>query len=159
MAELQGVVVPRVIQAPRYQMRPERWLQVRGVLANALDVAPADRLAVLDRACSSDPELRTALEELLPSKDTLNRLYDLPMASTLATIVRAGDEPEPASDAPPLAAGTKVGPYEISLVGPHLGEASGYGITLSKCARSCTGINIPIKYSIHGYILLDFHEA
>ena len=97
-------------------MGPERWLQVRDVLAGALDVAPADRPAVLDRACSSDPLLRSALDEALPSEDTLHRLYDLPMASTLATIVRAGDEREPASDAPPLAPGTKVGPYEIIRV-------------------------------------------
>lgn len=113
-------------------MRPERWLQVRDVLANALDVAPADRLAVVDRACSSDPQLRTALEDVLPSKNTLNRLYDLPMASTLATIVRAGGEREPVSDAPALAAGTKVGPYEIIRV---LGSGGMGRVYLARDAR------------------------
>ena len=132
MAELQGFVVPRVIQAPRDQMRPERWLAVKDVLASALDVAPADRVAVLDRACSSDPQLRTALDEVLPSGDSLHRLYDLPMATTLATIVRAGDEREPASDAPPLAAGTMVGPYEIIRV---LGSGGMGRVYLARDAR------------------------
>ncbi len=132
MAELQGFVVPRVIHALRDQMRPERWLQVKDVLANALDVAPADRVAVLDRACSRDPELRSALDEVLPSRDTLHRLYDLPMASTLATIVRAGDVREASSDAPPLAAGTRVGPYEVIRV---LGSGGMGRVYLARDAR------------------------
>ncbi len=132
MAELQGFVVPRVFKASRDQMGPERWLQVRDVLAGALDVAPADRPAVLNRACSSDPQLRSDLDEALPSEDTLHRLYDLPMASTLATIVRAGDEREPASDAPPLAAGTMVGPYEIIRV---LGSGGMGRVYLARDAR------------------------
>ena len=132
MAELQGFVVPRVSKASRDHMGPERWLQVRDVLAGALDVAPADRPAVLDRACSSDPLLRSDLDEVLPTEETLHRLYDLPMATTLATIVRAGDEREPASDAPPLAAGTKIGPYQIIRV---LGSGGMGRVYLARDAR------------------------
>ena len=132
MAELQGFVVPRVIHTPRDQMGPERWLQVKDALANALDVAPADRPGHPGSRLFKRSELRSALDEALPSRDTLNRLYDLPMASTLATIVRAGDDREPASDAPPLAAGTCVGPYEIIRV---LGSGGMGRVYLARDAR------------------------
>jgi hypothetical protein len=31
-------------------------------------------------------------------------------------------------------------------------------VVAKRCLRSCTGIKFPIKYSIVGYILLDFYE-
>jgi len=46
-------------------MTPERWQELRNVLYDALQVAPADRPAFLDRACASDSALRQELESLL----------------------------------------------------------------------------------------------
>lgn len=48
-------------------MTPERWRQIREVLAQALDLAPGERAPFLDRACSSDPSLRQEVETLLAS--------------------------------------------------------------------------------------------
>jgi hypothetical protein len=39
------------------RMTPERWQQVKKVLAGALEKAPGDRRAYLDEACP-EPELR-----------------------------------------------------------------------------------------------------
>ena len=50
-------------------MTPERWLQVKGVLHEALDRAPADRAAFLDEACAGDDPLRREVESLLLSSD------------------------------------------------------------------------------------------
>jgi eukaryotic-like serine/threonine-protein kinase len=50
-------------------MKPERWQQAREVLADALELKPEDRPAFLDRACSSDHELRREVERLLSSSD------------------------------------------------------------------------------------------
>ena len=94
-------------------MQPDRWLHVQHVIANVLDVAPADRVAVLDTACSDDPELRSTLNGLLPPGGALRRLFEVPMAPTLATIVRAGDTAERPPEVSLLAAGTRIGPYEI----------------------------------------------
>ena len=94
-------------------MQPDRWLHVQHVIANVLDVAPADRVAVLDTACSDDPELRSTINGLLPPGGDLRRLFEVPMAPTLATIVRAGDTTERPLEVPLLAAGTRIGPYEI----------------------------------------------
>ena len=45
-------------------MTPERWQQVRAMLAGALERAPADRAAYLDQV-SIDPSLRREVESLL----------------------------------------------------------------------------------------------
>ena len=46
-------------------MTPERWEQIRDVLEKALELAPDERSAYLDGACSSDPSLRREVEVLL----------------------------------------------------------------------------------------------
>jgi serine/threonine protein kinase/Tol biopolymer transport system component len=48
-------------------MTPERWQQIRGVLEEALELAPEQRSAFLQRNCSSDPSLRQEVETLLAS--------------------------------------------------------------------------------------------
>ncbi len=50
-------------------MTPERWQQIRNVLEKALELAPEQRSAFLDRAGSSDPSLRQEVEVLLASGD------------------------------------------------------------------------------------------
>ena len=48
-------------------MTPERWQQIRGVLEEALELAPEQRSAFLQRNCSADPSLRQEVETLLAS--------------------------------------------------------------------------------------------
>lgn len=48
-------------------MSPERWQQVKGVLQEALELAPEQVPAFLDRACSTDHSLRRDVESLLSS--------------------------------------------------------------------------------------------
>jgi len=48
-------------------MTPERWQQVKAVLQEALELAPEQRPAFLDSACSSDHSLRGEVESLLSS--------------------------------------------------------------------------------------------
>ena len=48
-------------------MTPERWQQIRGVLEEALELAPERRSAFLQRNCSADPALRQEVETLLAS--------------------------------------------------------------------------------------------
>ena len=45
--------------------RFERWLEVKRIFEEALEVAPEERSAFLERACGGDPELRREVEELL----------------------------------------------------------------------------------------------
>ena len=48
-------------------MTPERWHEIRGVLEEALELAPEQRSAFLQRNCSADPSLRQEVETLLAS--------------------------------------------------------------------------------------------
>jgi serine/threonine protein kinase len=83
-------------------MTPERWQQVQNVLEKALELAPGERSAFLDRACSSDPSLRHEVETLLASSDGVRSSF-LQSSSTLRVT---------------LTPGTKLGEYEVkSLVG------------------------------------------
>ncbi|HEX4468502.1 MAG TPA: serine/threonine-protein kinase, partial [Gemmatimonadaceae bacterium] len=50
-------------------MTPERWLQVKGVLHEVLNRAPADRAAYLNDRCAGDGALRREVESLLLSND------------------------------------------------------------------------------------------
>jgi len=82
-------------------MTPERWQQIRDVLAKALELAPDERSAFLNRACSSDRSLRREVETLLASSDDVRSSF---LQSSAPRVT--------------LTAGTKLGEYEVkSLVG------------------------------------------
>ena len=56
-------------------MTPERWQQIRDVLAEALEITPAKRAAFLDGACSSDDSLRQEVESLLSSSNNIRSTF------------------------------------------------------------------------------------
>jgi len=56
-------------------MTPERWQQVKGVLHQALELAPDERSAFLDSACSTDHSLRRDVESLLSSSDDVRSSF------------------------------------------------------------------------------------
>jgi serine/threonine protein kinase/tetratricopeptide (TPR) repeat protein len=82
-------------------MTPERWQQIRDVLGKALELAPGERSAFLNRACSSDQSLRQEVETLLASSDDVRSSF---LQSSAPRVT--------------LTAGTRLGEYEVkSLVG------------------------------------------
>jgi len=56
-------------------MTQERWQQVCDLLEQALELAPQQRPALLDRACGSDPSLRQEVEVLLASSDRVRSSF------------------------------------------------------------------------------------
>ena len=46
-------------------MKPDRWRKIDEVFEAALDVAPSERAAFLDKACGSDRDLRREVEKML----------------------------------------------------------------------------------------------
>jgi len=82
-------------------MTPERWEQIREVLEKALELAPGERSAFLEQACTSNPSLRREVETLLTSSDDVRSSF---LESTPLRVT--------------LAAGTMLGEYEVkSLLG------------------------------------------
>jgi Tol biopolymer transport system component len=77
-------------------MTPERWREVRDLLAEALQLKQEDRPKYLDRACASDRELRREVDRLLSSSDAARSSF-LESAPSHVT----------------LSPGTKLGDYEV----------------------------------------------
>jgi serine/threonine protein kinase len=76
-------------------MTPERWQEIKGVLEQALELAPEKRSAFLDR-CSPDPDVRKEVETLLLSSDDVRSSF-LESSTLHVTLIP----------------GTKLGDYEV----------------------------------------------
>jgi eukaryotic-like serine/threonine-protein kinase len=84
---------------------PERWQRVKPILADAFERPASERPGFLDDACGADAALRAELEALLAA-DARRAAVDEPAARLLlGTGARAA--------APALAAGARLGPYEV----------------------------------------------
>jgi serine/threonine protein kinase/Tol biopolymer transport system component len=69
-------------------MTPERWQKLSNVLYQALELAPGDRSAFLDRACASDTALRREIESLLSASDDMKSSFL--KSSSLAMTIKPG---------------------------------------------------------------------
>ncbi len=84
------------IEEVRGIVTPERWQEVKNVLAAALERAPGERPAYLDQACG-EPDLRREVESLIAAHEQ----------------GQSGFLAQPAIGTNELAIGSRLGPYEI----------------------------------------------
>jgi eukaryotic-like serine/threonine-protein kinase len=87
-------------------LSPERWQQVKELLATALEMDPAARTAYLDRACANDPPLRSDLDRFLAADQKAG--LEFLNTPAHATEIMEGSE----QNASPRV-GRRVGPYQI----------------------------------------------
>jgi serine/threonine-protein kinase len=87
-------------------MTPERWQQVEQLLQAALKCEPAERVALLERECATDPGLREEVESLLSSAQQTKGFLDENAAVDAALLLT--DEQPTAK----LLRG-RIGPYSI----------------------------------------------
>jgi hypothetical protein len=84
---------------------PERWQKVEQLLDQALELAPADRAAFLDRSCCGDAALRAEVERLLAASEGAASFLEEPGPAYAAPLVsRVQGTP---------GSGQRLGPYEI----------------------------------------------
>ena len=70
-------------------LTPGQWQRLEELYHAALAVSPADRAALLDRACSDDDVLRRAIDELLDSdSNTVGFLDGSPAQPALEELAR-----------------------------------------------------------------------
>lgn len=55
-----------------------RWIRIKGIVADAIDLAPESRPAWVERACDGDPALRSEVEALLQAHDRAGSFLDAP---------------------------------------------------------------------------------
>ena len=82
-------------------MTPERWQQVKFVLASALERGPEERSRFLAEACGGDAELRRQVDSLIRAE-----AHDLIPTEPTAL-------PRASTQRPRLEAGDRLGPYEV----------------------------------------------
>jgi serine/threonine protein kinase len=92
-------------------MTPERWQEIKNVLAQALEFKPVERAAFLDRSCSADASLRREVELLLASDEAVSTefLNKSPGLAPHTSPNTDGSSAEPAD----VWMGRRVGPYKI----------------------------------------------
>jgi len=94
--------------APRPATAAEDWPRVRDLLRAVLEKPSAERSAFLDEACGVDTALRRSVEALLAAHEEAGDFLESPTeVDRLAADVLGGEA------APALAAGSRVGRYEI----------------------------------------------
>jgi serine/threonine protein kinase/tetratricopeptide (TPR) repeat protein len=81
---------------------PERWQQIKIVLAGALDREDGDRTVFLDGICREDADLRREVESLLATERELGDFIEIPVFRI-----------HPEGSGPPLAVGQRIGAYRI----------------------------------------------
>ena len=87
-------------------MTPERWGQIKDVLATALELTPAERAGYLDKSCAGDNLLRRDVEVLLQREQKANTdfLSQTFLAETVVALLPEEENPW---------IGRRVGAYQI----------------------------------------------
>jgi len=90
---------------------PDRWQAIEPLLKEALELPRERRAAFLEEACSGDPGLLAAVEELLRADSEAGAFLGAPVdlaALALPSDAEGGTTPDPA-----FVAGTAIGPYRL----------------------------------------------
>jgi len=105
MGDSARVVAPR-IEKGLEQVTPERWQEVKKVLAAALEQPPGERIAYLDEVCA-EPEMRREVESLLVAHDQADSSFMERPTIAAPRSAQSGASKET------LKTGATLGPYEI----------------------------------------------
>jgi serine/threonine protein kinase/formylglycine-generating enzyme required for sulfatase activity len=85
-------------------MTSERWEEIDKLLETTMELAPKERAAFLDEACSGDSQLRHRIETLLASLDQAESFMEAPPAEAAESLIASPGE---------LSLGQSVAHYEI----------------------------------------------
>jgi len=92
-------------------MTPERWQHVQDLFHHALDLAPEERTAFLNKACD-DPTLHADVEALLAADSAPPSIFETARQQT-QTLHTEDEVSGLTQDAPPTRVGHRIGPYRL----------------------------------------------
>jgi serine/threonine protein kinase len=75
-------------------MATERWQQIKEIFHSALERAPAERTAFLDRTCAGDEAIRSEVESLIAAHEKEGSFIDSPAYEVAAAWLAEDDEPD-----------------------------------------------------------------
>jgi Tol biopolymer transport system component len=75
-------------------MATERWQQIKEIFHSALERAPAERTAFLDRTCAGDEAIRSEVESLIAAHEKEGSFIDSPAYEVAASWLAEDDEPD-----------------------------------------------------------------
>jgi serine/threonine-protein kinase len=90
----------------------DRFRRADAIFDAALDIAPGDRAAFVDRACGDDPELRDDVERLLRAHAKSEAFLGTPATDFVAPLLRHALEAT-SDEAPCPSTPSRIGPYRI----------------------------------------------
>ena len=90
-------------------MKSDSWERVTGLFEAALELAPADRRAFLEKACPGQDELQQQVKELLANHEEAEANGFLAQAPVSSLLKQRGTE----TDSMGLASGTDLGHYRL----------------------------------------------
>jgi serine/threonine-protein kinase len=117
-------------------MTPERWQRARQVLNEALEREPHERERFVAGSCSGDESLRQEVEALVMAHEQAGSFLDV-------SVVKAG---RPHADVR-LAAGTKLGAYEVGALIGAGGMGEVYQATDSRLGRTVAIKLLPAAFA------------
>ncbi|HWP52721.1 MAG TPA: protein kinase [Pyrinomonadaceae bacterium] len=77
----------KILSTHAVKMSPEQWEHLNSLFQEALELAPDDRPAFMDRVCDGDDELRSELESLLASDQHGWNLLEIDAVELLAPLL------------------------------------------------------------------------
>src|SRR5438045_5538926 len=105
----QGLALPGA-ERGRKLMKPDRWKQVNDLFQSAVERAPGERAAFLDKSCYGDEGMRREVESLLTSHERADNFIELPAFEVASELVT--------NDKSSALIGKLIGHYRIeSLIG------------------------------------------
>ena len=94
--------------SPQPEMTPERWHQIRDLLANVIRLSAADRPAYVAKVCGGDSGLRAELESLIAAHEIAEGgAFEKPIVAINSSRISDSQTPDR------LTKGTRLGDFEI----------------------------------------------
>src|SRR5260370_17298272 len=131
-------------------MTPERWQKVKEIFQAALERAPGERSAFLERMCGGDESLRREVESLVAAHEKDGGFIDSPAYEAAAELI--------VDEKAELKPGQTIGAYEIVLYISRGGMGEVYQAQDRRLSRKVALKTLPASFTKNIHRLVPFYQ-